>query len=282
MARRGQVLRSTMLRRQLIVAPGVYDALTAKIAEASGFEAIYLGSYAASASSLGLNDVGLLTLTEMASLTRAVTSTVKIPVIVDGENGFGGPLQVGRAVRELEAAGAAAIHIEDVVVPKHLRGIKDSLIPVQEMVQKIRAAKEAISDDALVLIARTDALPQHGLDEAVSRATAYAEAGADMSFIVGLTAEQAEAVARKVPVPLLGLSLSESVSRMNKGFSILIYPSLSLWSAYGAVSRSMAELKASGEVVIPAPAESPLETLPTLLGMDELRAQVERYRVTPL
>lgn len=177
-------LKQLLHAEKLLVAPGAYDVLSAKIIEQAGFEAVYMTGYGTSASVLGEPDVGLLTMTEMVQRVGNIANVVEIPVIADGDTGFGNPLNVRRTVREYDKAGASAIQLEDQVAPKrcgHMLGRE--VIPVEEMVQKIKAAVDTRQDGDFVIIARTDARTNYGLEEALNRADAYEDAGADVLFI---------------------------------------------------------------------------------------------------
>src|SRR5256714_11916196 len=169
----------------LIVAPGAYDALSARLIAQAGFPAVYMTGFGTAASVLGQPDVGLLTMSEMVSRAAALAAVVgDRPLIADADTGYGNPINVRRTVREYERAGVAAIHIEDQVWPKkcgHMEG--KQVIPVDEMVQKIRAAADARQDPDFVIIARTDANAVNGFEDALQRGKAYREAGADVLFI---------------------------------------------------------------------------------------------------
>jgi 2-methylisocitrate lyase-like PEP mutase family enzyme len=177
-------LRQLLNAPEILVAPGAYDGTGARLVQAMGFRAVYLSGFQTSAGVLGRPDVGLLTMTEMAARVSALADVVDLPLIADGDTGYGNALNVRRTVREYEKAGAAAVHIEDQTFPKrcgHMLG--RGVIPKEEMVQKIRAAVDARRDPDFVIIARTDARTTLGLDEALERGAAYHEAGADLLFI---------------------------------------------------------------------------------------------------
>src|SRR5213080_5354161 len=178
-------LRELLAGPDLLVAPGAYDALSARLIAQAGFSAVYMTGFGTAASVLGQPDVGLLTMSEMVSRAAALAAIVgDRPLIADADTGYGNPINVRRTVREYERAGVAAVHIEDQVWPKkcgHMEG--KQVIPVDEMVQKVRAAVEARQDPDLVIIARTDANAVHGLEDAIHRGKAYHEAGADVIFI---------------------------------------------------------------------------------------------------
>ena len=177
-------LKKLLTDKALLVAPGAYDVLSAKVIEMAGFDAVYMTGYGTSASILGEPDVGLLTMNEMVEHARNIAQAVDIPVLADGDTGYGNPLNIRRTVSEYERAGVCAIQLEDQVFPKrcgHMLGRK--VIAMEEMVQKIKAATDARQDDDFVIIARTDARTSFGLEEALRRGKAYSEAGADVIFI---------------------------------------------------------------------------------------------------
>jgi len=179
-----QRLRQLLDNHEPVVAPGVYDGLTARLVERAGFNAAMVTGAGVAASTLGVPDVGLATMSEVLTHTKNIAHAVDIPVVADCDTGYGNPLNVRRTIQEFEAAGVAGLFIEDQVAPKrcgHFRG--KSVIAVEEMVQKIRAAVDARRDPDLLLIARTDAAAVSGIEAAVDRARAYIDAGADMPFV---------------------------------------------------------------------------------------------------
>ncbi|MCS7234733.1 MAG: isocitrate lyase/PEP mutase family protein, partial [Armatimonadota bacterium] len=184
------------------MAPGVFDPLSARLAERTGFEAAY-ASGGAIARSVGFPDLGLVTLSEVAEVLRRICRATSLPVVADADTGYGGPLNVRRTVQEWEDAGVAALHLEDQTMPKRCgqyAGV--SLVPVQEMAARVRAAVDA--SDGVVVIARTDARVAEGFEAAVRRATAYAEAGAEALFVQGLrSVEEVAEAARRIPRPLV-------------------------------------------------------------------------------
>ncbi len=176
-------LRRLLSSGDTILVPGAYNALVARVLEQSGFAAIYTGGYGAAAATYGLPDIGIMTGTEMADHVSRIGRAVSVPIIADADTGYGELVNVGRTVREFERAGAAAIQIEDQVFPKrcgHMEGKR--VIPRDEMVKKVRAALAARSNPDTVIIARTDAIAVTGVDDAIDRMQAYAEAGADVIF----------------------------------------------------------------------------------------------------
>ena len=195
-------LKELLAGEGIVVAPGVYDGLSARIAAAAGFTALYCSGGAVARSS-GVPDLGLLTMTEVLARLREVIDATSLPVIADADTGYGNAVNVVRTVREFERMGAAAIHLEDQVAPKkcgHYAG--QELISAEEMVQKLRAAVDTRAE--MLIIARTDARGQAGLEEAIRRGRMYAEAGADIVFIEAPTSrEEIETIARSVDAPLL-------------------------------------------------------------------------------
>ncbi len=235
--------------------PGAFNALSALIAREAGFEALYLSGAAFSAS-LGIPDVGLFTLDELVDQTRRIVRASGLPVLVDADTGFGEALNVVRTVKELEEAGAAAIQIEDQVMPKrcgHLAG--KSVVPAEEFAEKVRAAAQARSD--LVVVARTDAKAIYGMDEAIRRARLYREAGADLIFPEALESEdEFRAMADAVGGPLLanmtefGKTPYISVDRFGElGYTIVIFPVTALRVAARAMESALADLKRDGTQV---------------------------------
>src|SRR5262244_1496491 len=199
------VLRELLKRNKLLVAPGCFDGLSARLVEEAGFEAAYL-SGGAVARSMGIPDIGLVTMSEVIERAAQVVAAVKIPVIADADTGYGNAINLTRAVREFERTGVAAIHVEDQVTPKrcgHLEG--KEVIPQAEMEDKIRAALEARSDSDFVIIARTDARAVNGIDDAIARARAFVKLGADAAFVEAAESEaELEKIARELKdVPLI-------------------------------------------------------------------------------
>lgn len=202
--------RAAILRRRLrapgiLVVPGAADALTARVIEEAGFDAVYATGAGIANASFGIPDLGLTTMTEVVVQVGRIADAVRVPVIADADTGYGGPLNVARTIRELERAGVAAIQIEDQVSPKrcgHFAG--KEVIPTDEMLQKIAAARHARRDPDLLLIARTDARAPEGFAMAVARGRAYALAGADVIFVEApQTMEELRELPRAIPAPLL-------------------------------------------------------------------------------
>ena len=228
-------LRSRLNQPNIVLAPGVYDALSALIAEQTGFEALYLSGASLAYTRLGRSDVGLTTFTEVADTLARITERVALPVIVDADTGFGNALNVMRTVKGFERAGATMIQIEDQTFPKrcgHLDG--KAVVPVGEMVGKLKAALDARTSSNTLILARTDALAVEGLDAAFERAQAYLEAGVDALFIEALRSPaQMEAACQRFAgrIPLLanmvegGKTPVQSATELQTfGFRIAIFP----------------------------------------------------------
>ena len=253
MAQGAAVLRKLLAADEILVAPGVFSPAVARLAEKAGFKAAYL-SGAGFSSLMGLPDLGIITLPEVARATREITSQVGIPLIVDADTGFGEALNVARTVKELSAMGAAALHIEDQVLPKkcgHLDG--KEVVEVDEMLKKIVSAKEAAGTD-MVIIARTDARGVEGLDSAIERARSYSKAGAEMVFPEALQgrAEFVEFRA-KVRGPLManmtefGKTPYMTAAEFDEmGYDMVIFPVTAFRAMMKAVKDVFGELKARG------------------------------------
>jgi methylisocitrate lyase len=246
-------LRGLIGGKKIVVAPGVFSPAVAKVAEEVGFKAIYF-SGAGFSNLLALPDLGVTTLVEVAHAAGQVASAVKVPLIVDADTGFGEALNVARTVREMIAVGAAAIHIEDQVLPKrcgHLEG--KELVDVEEMVKKLVSAKDA-SDGRLMIIARTDARSVEGLDAAVNRAKAYARAGADMIFPEALEGrEEFAEVRKKLSLPLManmtefGKTPYMTVDEFEElGYSVVIFPVTAFRAMMKSVEKTLVRLRSDG------------------------------------
>ncbi|GIW92680.1 MAG: methylisocitrate lyase [Pirellulaceae bacterium] len=242
-----------MVQERTLAVPGVPNALAARLAQRMGYPAVYVSGAALSAGVLAMPDVGLITLTELAQQTAYISRAVSVPVLVDADTGFGGPLQVERAVVELESAGAAAIQIEDQPSQKrcgHLSG--KQVIPIEQMVAKIRAAAAARHSPHTVIVARTDARGACGLEEAVRRAEHYVRAGADWIFPEALESEE-EFVqfAEAIDVPLVanmtefGKSPLLDMQRLaDIGYAVILYPVTLLRIAVKAMESALRVLAA--------------------------------------
>ena len=270
-----------------VLAPGAYDALSARLVEQAGFPAVYMTGFGTSASLLGRPDIGLLSFGEMVDNARRMVQVVGVPLIADADDGYGNPINVIRTVREYEAAGVAAIHIEDQVIPKkcgHMEG--KQVVEASEMGEKFRAAVEARHSEDFVIIGRTDARAGEGLEEALERARRYEEAGADVLFVEApQSEEEVAAVAEAFPdTPLLfnwlegGKTPSLPLERLKElGFRLILFPLSALLAAAQAVRETLAQIRTDGT---PAPIMGslpPFEEFTDLVGLAEIRKLEERF-----
>ena len=250
-----QTLRRLLKRDKLLVAPGCFDGLSARLVEEAGFEAVYL-SGGAVARSMGIPDIGLVTLSESIDRAAQVVATVRIPIIADADTGYGNAVNLVRTVREFERAGVAAIHIEDQITPKrcgHLDG--KEVIPMAEMEKKLQAALATRTDPDFCIIARTDARGVNGFDDAIKRGRAFAKLGVDAIFVEAPQSEEelAEIPRRISDVPILvnvfkgGKTPMLPMQRLQEmGYRIAIYPSETQRAAIHAMRRALETLKREG------------------------------------
>jgi 2,3-dimethylmalate lyase len=282
-----RTLRDLAGRKNGLVVPGAFDGVSARLVERAGFQAVYMTGFGASASRLGLPDLGYAGLAEMADHARNLAATVSIPLIADADTGYGNALGVRRTVQAYEAAGVAALHIEDQVAPKrcgHLSG--HQIVPTGEFTGKIRAAVEARRDPDLMIIARTDAISAVGFDEALRRGEAAVGAGADVLFVEAPRDEaQVERVARAFDVPLLynyaagGRSPLLPFARLRAlGYAIVILPVDTLLVATKAMAGYLAELHARDDARALGERAMSFDEFNTLIGVADQLALAERYR----
>ncbi len=278
MPRASQKLREALAGSDLLVAPFVYDALQARIAQAAGFEAVYMTGFG-TAAARGYPDLGLLTLPEMVQNARWIAQGVEIPVICDADTGYGNALNVVRTVREYEDAGAAALHLEDQVWPKRCGFLAGKeVIPLEEMLPKLRAACDARNDPDFVIIGRTDALQPHGWDEVERRARAYVEAGVDLVFVDGVaTLEDLDEYSKRLAdLPrLYNGELLPAPEIDERGFRLMIHTA-SLGAVFRAVRDAMAELRKRGELRSGQDARTFAEMI-ELLGVREQLDRAAKY-----
>ncbi len=263
----------------IITAPGAYDCLTAAIIEKTGFAAVYMTGAGTSVARIGYPDLALATATEMMSNAAAIAATVGVPVIADADTGYGGTMNVRRTIREYERTGVAAVHIEDQQFPKRCGHLDDKrVVPIDEMVQKIRAAADARTDDDFTLIVRTDALAVTGWDDTMRRCDAFTEAGADALFVEAIRSpEEAADVVARTSVPLLynfvesGKSPLLTVSELESlGFKIVIFPGSAFMAVAHTVARVMADLKTFGTTEHLIGEMSSLTDAFELMGLSEM------------
>jgi 2-methylisocitrate lyase-like PEP mutase family enzyme len=250
-------LKQLVAQRQALTVPGAANALFARVAEDVGFPVVYATGAGIANMHLGAPDIGLTTLTEVASTVAAMADAVSIPIIVDADTGFGNPVNMVHTVRVLERAGAAALQIEDQVFPKkcgHFAG-KD-VIHLEEMIQKIKAAVDTRHDGDLQIIARTDARAVEGLDRAIERALRFAEAGADITFVEApVSIEELARIASEIAVPQVANIVHGGrtpdpgrAAFANMGFSIVLYANAGLQAALHACTEVFSRLKADGSL----------------------------------
>lgn len=273
-------LKQLIQNGTFIVAPGVYDGLSAKVADAMGFHALYMTGYGTVASRLGLPDAGIATYSDMVEGVRVVSSDTVTPVIADADTGYGGLLNVRTTVRGYEAAGAAAIQLEDQEIPKkcgHTTGRQ--VIALEDMVLKIRVAVDSRRSDETLIIARTDARTEHGLDEALRRAEAYAEAGADILFVESPEShDEMLKIGSALDVPLLanmvpggGRTPDASAEQLKQfGFNVAIYPGVGFCAASAAMQTAFTHLKEHGSVIDLDLPQTNINDLHSLLGFEDV------------
>ena len=285
---RRRPLRDLLVKGRPLLAPGSHDALSARLVERAGFEAVYMGGFATTASLLGRPDIGLLGESEMIDHARRIVQAVDLPVIADADTGYGNPLNVIRTVREYEQAGVAAIHLEDQVSPKrcgHMAG--KAVVAVEDMLSKLRAAVAARTDPDFVLIARTDALAIEGVDAAIDRARRYADAGADVLWVEAPTTEaEIEKIAIELDGHTVLLNWLEGgrtppidIDRIRElGFALVLFPIGSVLAMVAGLREHLEYVRAHG-----TPAGR-LEKLPTfdqftdVVGLGEIMELEERFR----
>jgi 2-methylisocitrate lyase-like PEP mutase family enzyme len=278
-------MRELLRRNAMVVAPGAYDCITARLIERAGFDAIYMTG-AGTAATLGYPDFGLVTMSEMVANAGRIATAVGLPVIADADTGYGNELNVVRTVREYEMAGAAGIHIEDQGFPKKCGHLDDKeIVPREEWLAKIRAAAASRRDADFLVIARTDARAVAGFDEAVARGNAALAAGADMIFLEApQSLEEVAAVPRLVKGPCLlnvvkggktpDLDLAEAE---HMGYKLAILPGLLIKNVVGICEKMLAELAATRRHLAPVREMTVRETF-QLWGADEWDALRTRFR----
>lgn len=281
-------LRELLAKPGAIVAPGVADALNARLVANNGFDAVYMTGAGTTATRLGMPDVGLLTMTEMVDNAGRIAEASGLPVISDADTGYGGVLNVRRTVQAYERAGVAAIHLEDQEMPKrcgHLAGKR--LVPVEEMVAKLKAATDARLDPDFVIIARTDAIAVEGFDAALERSEKYREAGADILFVEAPSPAQLPAIAPRLKAPLLyNLASSgktpflpkEEIERL--GFKLIIYPNWLILAQIKAVNDVLKTLKDTGSIASLTNELPSFRDFFDLMGMPEVQALEAKYGVS--
>jgi 2-methylisocitrate lyase-like PEP mutase family enzyme len=279
-------LRDILKRREAFLLPGAANALAARVIEDIGFKAVYVSGAGVTNTNLGVPDIGLISVTELADNVAAIREAVSLPLVVDADTGFGNAINVGRTIKTLERAGANAIQLEDQDFPKrcgHFSG--KHVIPRAEMVQKIRAAADARNDPDLVILARTDAIAVHGFEDAIERAHAYIEAGADMTFV---EAPRDDAQMREIPkrlnVPQLvnivhgGLTPAIAFEELAKmGFAMVLYANAALQASVAGMQKVLGHLHAHGSLEGVAPFLAGFEERQRLVSKPQFDALEKKY-----
>ncbi|MBC2775445.1 isocitrate lyase/PEP mutase family protein [Rhizobium sp. AQ_MP] len=279
-------LKTLISGSEIIMAPGAPDPLTARLVEQAGFPAVYMTGFGATASHLGVPDLGLMSQSEMTTHARNMARVVGIPIIADADTGYGGPANIERTVQEYMQAGVAAIHLEDQQQPKRcgqLAGIR--LIPAEDNVRRLKCAIAARNTAKLLVIARTDALPASGADEAIRRANMYRDAGVDLVFVDGIKSiREIETIARNVDGPKVvsivdgnettGLN-AEELGQM--GFQIVFYAVSTLFSAVRAVQDTLSVLKRDGTTKVRQSAMVTYQEYSQIVGLKDFQSLDDRF-----
>ena len=272
--------------RELTIAPGVFDMISAKVADRAGFDALYMTGYGIAASHMGLPDAGLVSYSDMLGRAARICEAVRTPLIADADTGFGGLLNVRHTVRGYEAAGVAAIQIEDQEFPKkcgHAPGRR--VVPLDDMLRKVEVAVEARASDDFLVIARTDSRSSLGLDEAIRRGRGFAKAGADVVFIEAPESEEEFArIGREVDAPLLANMVeggfspvlpAETLARL--GFAIAIYPGTGFLATAKTLEHVYGHLKTNGSSVALKTDSYSIGEMHELMGFDDVREFEKRW-----
>ena len=287
MTQKAALIRVLLKQKSSLLMPGVYDALSAKLAARADFEVIFTTGYSLSATLLGEPDFGLLTQTEMLAAAQRICGVVEQPVIVDADTGYGNAINVIRTVKELIRAGAAGLFLEDQVWPKrcgHMKG--KAVIPLEEQLKKLTAALEAREGGDLFVVARTDARQALGLKEAIRRGVAFKQAGADAVFIEAPeTKEEMREIAQAVPGPLVANMIERGVTPLMSpeelsevGFQMIVWPLAPLYASAKALKEVYGALRAQGTTQGILDRLMPFDEFHEIVGLDEKYALDARYR----
>ena len=284
---KGQLIRQALHAQGQLIMPGVYDALSAKIAARAGFEVIFITGYSLSATLLGEPDFGLLTQSEVVGAAQRICAVVDTPVIVDADTGYGNAINVMRTVQDLIRAGAAGMFLEDQVWPKrcgHMKG--KQVIALDEQLKKLRAAVEATQGSEFFIVARTDSRQALGLTEAITRGLAFKEAGADAVFIEAPESkEEMKEIAHQVPGPLVANMLERGVTPLmgpkelkELGFDLIVWPLAPLYSAAQSLTEVYKTLRRDGSTLAILDRLMPFDDFNRIVGLEEKYALDAKYR----
>lgn len=280
-------LNQRLSRSDILVAPGVYDPLSAQLAQHQGCEAIFVSGAAVALTQLAFPDVGLASASELIDLVARIADRVSIPLLVDGDSGYGNAANLQRLVRNLVRAGASAVQIEDQIAIKPAAQLRARpLVPVGEMVGKIKAAQDARLSDDFLISARTDAMSLAGIDEALARAEAYVAAGCDLLFVESLTRrDDVERIARQFggKVPLVhnllegGSPFANAGDAGAAGFSLALFPATALQCSVQAMTSAFATIARVGSSSELLSSMMSMKEINAIVGADELAAQIASY-----
>ncbi len=270
-------LKQRLNSEEILIAPGVFDMISAKVADDVGCESLYMTGYGVVASHLGLPDAGLATFTDMVSRVDRIANGISVPLIADGDTGYGGLLNVQHTVRGYERAGAAAIQIEDQEFPKkcgHVKGRR--VIPVEDMVAKVKVAVETRDSNEFLIVARTDARTMDGLDEALRRAEAYAAAGADVLFVESPESEEEmRTICERFDTPLLANMVEggrtpvlSKAALQEIGYALAIFPASGFLSAAASLRKAYEALHTTGSTADQPLDLHPFEDFSKLMGFE--------------
>jgi 2-methylisocitrate lyase-like PEP mutase family enzyme len=281
-----QLIRRALVEHGQLIMPGVYDALSAKIAARAGFEVIFITGYSVSATLLGEPDFGLLTQTEVVGATQRICSVVDTPVIVDADTGYGNAINVIRTVQDLIRAGAAGMFLEDQVWPKrcgHMKG--KQVIALDEQLKKLTAAVEAKGDSDFFIVARTDSRQALGLNEAITRGIAFKQAGADAVFIEAPESkDEMKEISRQVPGPLVANMLERGVTPLmgptelkDLGFDLIVWPLAPLYAVAKSLTDVYSTLRRKGSTLEILDRLMPFNEFNGIVGLEEKYALDAKY-----
>jgi len=281
------LIRQALATHGQLIMPGVYDALSAKIAARAGFEVIFITGYSLSATLLGEPDFGLLTQTEVVATAQRICSVVDAPVIVDADTGYGNAINVMRTVQDLIRAGAGGMFLEDQVWPKrcgHMKG--KQVIPLDEHIKKLKAANEAKGDDDFFIVARTDSRQALGLNDAIERGLAFKAAGADAVFIEAPESkEEMKEISRHVPGPLVANMLERGVTPLmgpdelrDLGFNLVVWPLAPLYAVAKSLTDVYTTLRREGSTLAILDRLMPFDDFNRVVGLEEKYALDAKYK----